>query len=332
MDNVYKLLKLNKFVRSHRIKLAGVMLAELLNMRHLFVRLDPVLACNIRCRMCFFSNDEYRQAHKGMFTAAEIERIGRFFFPKALQVVVGCGAEPTLYKDYAGIVKLAKDYGVPYVGLVSNGQLLDGPAIDRLVANGLDELIISTHGVTKETYEKFMVGASYEKLLAVLECVGAAKAKTGKPKLRLNYTVNPDNLAELADIFATFPHFDVLQVRPVMSWGGDYGGTMEGFVEQHNAIIDALIAASRERNVTLLANKIDPLYKGDGYDGFILNAVLRFVTPECVWREDFNWREEEYADYCRRTGWSKQLLKWIGASRQEIVEKYASDACTYNIF
>jgi molybdenum cofactor biosynthesis enzyme MoaA len=157
----YRLLRLNRLIKSHRPKVAGVLLLHLLRRRHLFIRFDPALACNLRCRMCYFSNDDYRKREHGVFTPADVERLARLFFPLALQLNIGCIAEPTTYKHYASLVKIAKSYKVPHVGFVTNGQALDEQNLDELVDFGLDELIISVHGCTKETYENRLLSGIY---------------------------------------------------------------------------------------------------------------------------------------------------------------------------
>ncbi len=140
MNQVYQLMRLNRAIKDHRIKFAGVLLLNILRSRHLAVRFDPIMACNLSCRMCHFSNDEFRKTRKkGGFNSNEIDRLAKMFFPRTLQVVFGCKAEPTLYKDFPDLVKIAKSYGVPYVGLVSNGQLITEEHIKQLVNYGLNE-------------------------------------------------------------------------------------------------------------------------------------------------------------------------------------------------
>src|SRR5690554_6460991 len=83
----------------------------------------------------------------------------------------------------------------------------------------VNEIILSCHGVKKATYEEFMAGASYEKFHEVLGILKEVRdAGRSLPKLRINYTANPDNLDELIDFFEVFGHYpvDILQVRPVM--------------------------------------------------------------------------------------------------------------------
>lgn len=55
--NIYTLQKLNKIIKSQRLKNAALWVLHVLNRRYLSVYFDPVLACNLRCKSCYFSND-----------------------------------------------------------------------------------------------------------------------------------------------------------------------------------------------------------------------------------------------------------------------------------
>src|SRR3712207_717746 len=146
--------RMNRVVKSSRLKFAAALLADLASLRYTIVRVDPVSACNLRCGMCFFSDPSWRAEHaKGSLSKEELRRIAALMFPQALQVHFGASMEPTTFKDYPWLVKLAKWHRVPFVGFTTNGQLLTPERLECLVATALDELTVSTHGVRKETYE-----------------------------------------------------------------------------------------------------------------------------------------------------------------------------------
>ncbi|MDR1876834.1 MAG: radical SAM protein, partial [Flavobacteriaceae bacterium] len=152
---VYKLLKLNHLIKNHRIKFFGLWLLTLLNKRTLSVYFDPVLACNLRCRMCYFSDKEYTARLKGIMPKEDLDLYANALFKNALKLQIGCGAEPTLYKDILKIIQLGKQYKIPYISLTTNGNLLTQEKINDFSNAGLDEFTISLHGVTKESYEFF---------------------------------------------------------------------------------------------------------------------------------------------------------------------------------
>jgi len=326
MQSVYKLIRLNRVVRNHRIKFAAVLLAHSLKLRHLFLRFDPVMACNLRCRMCYFSNDEYVRQIRGQFSQAEVERIAELFFPLTLQLVIGCGTEPTLYHDFPRLVRIAKRYRIPFVGFTTNAQMISEAQLGEFVDDKLDELTVSVHGVRKETYEHFMSNASYGTLhtnLLALERVKRDKRST-LPRLRINYTVNAENLGELPEFFQTFGEYSIsaLQVRPINDFGGEYRTMLRGEdMAAYSAIVRELGNECRKRGITYLANLDDPQFLEPNTTSVILQAVRRHITPQIVWKPEFDWRNESYGDFCRRTKWSANLRRLI-YSDMDAVKRY----------
>ena len=49
-------------------------------MRYLAVNLDPVMACNLRCKMCYFTDKEYVKKLKGQLKDEELNRIAKVVF------------------------------------------------------------------------------------------------------------------------------------------------------------------------------------------------------------------------------------------------------------
>lgn len=321
MDTIYRLAKLNRLVHSHHVKFAFAWLANALRIRHLSIRLDPVMACNLSCSMCFFSNETFRTGSKGIFTKNELHRLAAMFFPRALLVVIGCGAEPTLYPGFNDIVRLAKAHRVPNVGLTTNAQMLTTEHIRRFIVDKLDELTISVHGVRKETYERFMINASFEKLHDVLQTLDGEKGHSVFPQLRLNYTVNSHNLEELSDLFRVYGRYNIatLQIRPIIDFNGQYRQLLPvESVSLYRKTIEGLRTEARARGITFLSNTTDPLFQTENYSSMILQAVHRRITPLSVWRDDFDWRHESYDEFCKRIGWSDHLFKSIFASGSEV--------------
>lgn len=317
---VYQLLKLNRLVRSHRLKFAGLWGLYWLHRRHLALRLDPILACNLRCQMCHFSDPVILAAvgNGKRLTGADVERIAEVFFPWALQLYIGCGTEPTTYKGFVNIIELGKRYNVPMIGLVTNGQLLTEEHLTQFVELGLDELSLSTHGVERETYERLMRRASYDKFLEVLEQIATIKKQRGAtlPELRLNYTVNPDNLPELDRFFEVYGKYQIqtLQIRPI----ADLGNTeytkkdLTPHLEEYNRAIHLIEQQCRARGVRLLANYEDIAYNVKNTAAALASEVRVYLSPEES-LPGLDWRRELYYEYRRRTNWSGKLMRNVVA-------------------
>ena len=323
-DRFYQLLKLNRVIRSHRLKFAGLVGLYWLRQRHLWLRFDPVMSCNLRCQMCYFSDPDFVKEYTGRFSPAEIERIAEVFFPWAVQLYLGCGTEPTTYKGFVDILRLAKKHKVPMIGMVTNGQLLTAEHLEKLVDLRLDELTLSTHGVERETYERLMRRASFDKFLEVLDQLEALKQRRGaaRPQLRLNYTVNAENLEELARFFEVYGKYTVrtLQVRPIV----DLGNTectdkdMTPHLARYNQILAGIEQKCREKRIRLLANYEDVTYEKKTTRAALASEVLVYLSPHDLSKPGFDWRHESYLDYCRRTQWSRTLLKRICTSPAQI--------------
>ncbi len=324
MKNIYRLIWLNRFISSYRIKFAGVLLLDLLGLRHLFLRFDPVNACNLQCSMCYYSDKSYKKKIRGYFTEDDIERIAELFFQKTLQLVIGCASEPTLYKNYPDIVRLAKMYKIPYVGLTTNAQLIQKDHIESLVKNQLDEITISMHGVSRESYEKFMVSAEYGKLKEVLMTLDQIKKSSAseKPHLRINYTVNTENLEELLLFFDEFGEYgiDTLQIRPMADVGKtsyQYQKMTQSQLDRYREVTASVRDKCRFYGITCLVTGIDPNFqvneKGVTYP---LAGVLRTIHPNKVWQVGFKWREQSYRNYCQEIGWRKMMLGTIFGKKE----------------
>lgn len=267
--------------------------------------------------MCHFSDPSWRSANaKGWLTEAELERIAEQLFPQALQVHFGASMEPTTFRNYPWLVKLAKRYRVPFVGFTTNGQLLTRTSFETMVADGLDEITISTHGVRKSTYERLMKRASYDQHLQMLDDIKVVRLSSKKPLLRVNYTVNSENIDELQDFFDVYGscNLSTLQIRPVF----DFGNTeykekdSQNFLEKYQETLQIIIVKCKKRGINVLANVNDPLHKQKNYAAYVYKkAFLRMINPSMVWNERFDWRNESLAEYCHRTKWRKELATMI---------------------
>lgn len=313
------LVRLNRLIPSNRLKFLAILTADLLRIRHLIVYFDPVRACNLRCGMCHFSDDEWlRQNPVERFSDTEIRRLAEMFFSQAVQLHIGGITEPTVYKDYPSLVTLGKGYKIPFVGLTTNGQLLTPESIRLMIEAGLDEITLSTHGIKRETYEKLMQGASFDSFHRALRTIGEIKSEyRGKiPAIRINYTVNPDNLSELRNFFHLFGDYGIstLQVRPMINVGKTryMYKNIADFNKEYNDIIDLLISECRHRGIFLLVNKGDPGYERPNKFAVVYdNAVFRHIGPGSVWKEDFDFASETYHEYVSRTGYRRELLKYV---------------------
>jgi radical SAM protein with 4Fe4S-binding SPASM domain len=183
--------------------IAGGDVRKGLGIRLLKVEMDLTNKCNLRCRMCYFSDPRVFRRARHAITVEEFARLAEQLFPLSNEVALSFGTEPLLHPRFGELLAVAKAYEVPSVWITTNGLLLNGEVIDKVIALGLDTICVSIDAATKETYERIRVGGNFERLLANIRALQGAKQHRGsdRPRLMLNVVLMRSNIEELPDVF-----------------------------------------------------------------------------------------------------------------------------------
>lgn len=170
-----------------------------LGIRPFTLEMDAVNQCNLRCVMCRFSNKEYSNQKKVEMSLQDFSRIAQQLFPLCSQVSLSVSTEPLLHSKFDELLRITKEYKVPFVYMFTNALLLSERLIDQIVRSELNQLCISIDGATKHTYERIRVGGKFDRLIANIEALNRAKeqAKTDLPKLTFNVVLMRSNIEEL---------------------------------------------------------------------------------------------------------------------------------------
>lgn len=320
--NLYKMLRIAADGRVPApLKLLGLWAMHVTGRRIVGVFVDPVMACNLRCRMCYFSNDERRHEMKGVMTDAQIEAAARSLFSRALKLQIGCGAEPTLYGKLRWLVETGRRYGVPYISLTSNGQLIGSGKVKlaELAEAGLSELTLSMHGTDRECYEYLMPGASFDNLIALIGQIADVKKRWPQFRVRVNYTVNSRNVDGLAEdrfwrLWPDGAQPDVVQLRPVQNMGDTAWDDFDltPLKEKYASTIGAMVDECRRREIVCLAPTLEQLDcvddSQDGVSSVIEDLTYCYVSPDICYKDDFVAGEDTYSSYHRRRHTARKLL------------------------
>lgn len=302
---------------SPRLKAAALLGAHMLRRRYISIYLDPVIACNIRCQMCYFSDDNSRPKPVAPMSDERVAQLRKALFHRALKLQIGCGAEPTLYRSLTSLVREAKEAGVPYVELTTNGQLLDYDKLSALARSGLDGITLSLHGTTPQTYEFLMTGAKFERLLALIEAIGKVQSDFPNFSLRVNYTFNRLNYKEMIGIFDLFApaSLSVLQIRPVQNLGdtayNDF--SLDDIISDYDKVIEPLRLKSKDADVTLLAPDVANLMavdkKRDPAAKLIEDISYCYASSVSCYKEDFDLSADTFESYWKRHKLISRLMR-----------------------
>src|ERR1700730_14323176 len=127
------------------------------------VFIELAMACNLRCEMCPVpKNMELMGGRaRAVMNPAVFRRVLTQLSGRRYSLCLNQLGEPLLNKHVVDYVKWAKADG-HQVGFYTNGTLLDQSLADRQLDAGLDYIVFSIDGATKETFESIRLGAKFE--------------------------------------------------------------------------------------------------------------------------------------------------------------------------
>ena len=340
--DIYKIIKIYQRIKSPKLKLLGLLTLHTLRRRYLYISMDPALACNLRCKLCYFSNPEAEKELHGVFSNEDIQTIARSLFHRGLKLQIGCGAEPTTYKGLANIVKTAKEHGIPHISITTNGNLLSFPLLQELVENGLDELIVSVHGLKAETYERMMTGARFDRFVQLVEDVACIREKNPAFRFRVNYTICADNVDDLSLFPKVFAEVkpNVIQLRPVQDIGSTAytNYSLKELAETYDRHMTPVLAFCRENGITCLypdKTNLECINEENEQHEHTNSAVdmlpLFYLSPRKGWREGFDPYRETFEQFSKRTRRGCLMLRSLLTGTQPEAQYNTTKALNYNI-
>jgi len=176
-------------------------MSELVNPTPLAPRREPpgpvviwnlIRRCNLTCKHCYSISADID--FKGELSTAEVYHVMDDLKAFGVPVLILSGGEPLLRPDIFDISRRAKDMGF-YVGLSTNGTLIDTDNIAAIEAAGYDYVGISIDG-NRETHDRFRrrQGAWDESIRGIRMCLERGI------KVGMRFTMTEDNAAQLPDM------------------------------------------------------------------------------------------------------------------------------------
>ncbi len=179
-----------------------------------YVQIEPVGQCNLRCQMCAiqFRQDGPPYGPPAFMPFEIFTRLLDQFAGLRELHLQGLG-EPMMHPRFFEMVEYATAKGVR-VTTNSNLTLLNERRAVRCVTSGLACLHISLDGATSATYERIRKRAHFERVVANIERLLAARERLGRatPRLHLVMVIMRQNLHELPDLVRLAHRWSVEEV------------------------------------------------------------------------------------------------------------------------
>ena len=148
--------------------------------------------CNLACKHCYSISAD--TDFPGELSTREVFTVMDDLRQYRVPVLILSGGEPLLRPDIFDISRRAKEMGF-YVGLSTNGTLIDEKMIEPIAAIGYDYVGISIDGI-RETHDRFRrLDGAFEASMHGIRLCRDAGIKVG-----LRFTMTQDNAAELPQL------------------------------------------------------------------------------------------------------------------------------------
>ena len=215
---LYNLVKTRFFLPAIQRKLAISATPTMLD-------IEPTAKCNLRCKYCQVSHWDRSPKVANLTYDNFVIIVDQF--PHLLLIKLQGMGEPFLNADVFRMVAYAASKGI-VVYTVSNGTLVRGALVAKIVASELAELIISVDGATKATFESIRCGAKFDQVVEnVRQLVQLRNAKGNgrKPLITLWMVGTKDNIHECPQLVRLGKTLGVdcvyLGLGNVNCWGQD---------------------------------------------------------------------------------------------------------------
>jgi radical SAM protein with 4Fe4S-binding SPASM domain len=192
---------------------------------HVFIELNNT--CNLRCRMCGFSDPRVESVRRYHMPAAVFGSIARQVFPLTTYLHMSLMTEPFMTPDFPDRLMLVAEHQVPYSRIVTNGTLLTERVIDKVLDAGITTFTVSIDGGTKELYEDIRAGSRFETVLAKIDLFKELRARrrSAVTRLQINHVLmerNVDHFEEFLKLLEKIgpEQVDVRTVQPMTATSG----------------------------------------------------------------------------------------------------------------
>ena len=157
--------------------------------------IEPTNTCNLRCTFCFVTEGMTRE---GGFMEFDLFKKIIDDSPDLEHLCMHNWGEPLLHKDIFKMIEYAKNKGVNYVVMNTNGTLLTDKMIDQIVDSKLDIIRFSIDG-SAETFKRVR-GVELKKIEQNINKLKNVK-EIRRPELKMGvvFTIEEDTEGDVED-------------------------------------------------------------------------------------------------------------------------------------
>ncbi|MFA5406159.1 MAG: radical SAM protein [Candidatus Nanoarchaeia archaeon] len=171
-----------------------IKLGRFFNITPPFMEIEVTTKCNLKCKIC--EHTYWSEPARDM-NFEEFKRIIDQFPHLKWIGLTGIG-EAFLNKDYLKMIEYVKKKKI-YVEIYDSFIFLNEKIARKLIELGVDRILASIDGATKETYEKIRVGSNFDVVTKNIKKLIELKKEMKKPfpEVNFHFIVNKINVKEV---------------------------------------------------------------------------------------------------------------------------------------
>lgn len=164
------------------------------------ISIEPINVCNLNCDFCSSPPDLIERPRRAM-TLNEFKQTIDKIKNHTHHIWLFLAGEPFLNPHFPEMVSYANRNNL-HTTTSSNANLIDESTAEKIVASGLDKLIVSLDGADNEIYQKMRRGGDFYKVINAINFINNEKTnqKKLKPQIELQFIFSKINQHQ-KDIF-----------------------------------------------------------------------------------------------------------------------------------
>jgi radical SAM protein with 4Fe4S-binding SPASM domain len=168
-----------------------------------FVSIEPASVCNLSCPQCPAGKGEISRKNNFMDPGLYSKLLGELS-STTLMLSLYFQGEPLMNRSFPEFVRLASESKI-YTQTSTNGHYLTEKICRELVGGGLDRIIVSLDGTSRESYRDYRKGGDFRKVTNGIRVLQRVRQEAGsrKPCIVLQFLVfrhNQDEIREFRKI------------------------------------------------------------------------------------------------------------------------------------
>ena len=170
------------------------------------IMIEVTNLCNLKCQMCY---NQRMKRKKGFMPFSLFKKIVDQAVDLSIENMgLYTTGESFLHPEIFKFIKYAKQTGIKYVYITTNGQALDDEKIKKIFASGLDSIKFSIDAGNKKQYESLKIGASWDKLVITVKSLRKMRDEMNSPlRIFASFIIMADNFKDLLKYKNTFGNF-----------------------------------------------------------------------------------------------------------------------------